>query len=203
MLPVTKIFGTINAKDPKDISIGVTEVLVELEKPSEINIEIEESAIVEASLSSDLDLTASVSSQNEVNVEILGSGPAGRDGLNAYEMWLNRGNVGSLDDFFNSLKGQDGVNYIHPETHSADMITETEGKQFMSSSEKTKALDTFISDQQIALKVWRVDHYLNKYPSVTVVDTDDKVIVGTVEYLDMDSLEITFTTQNSGKAYLN
>jgi hypothetical protein len=35
-------------------------------------------------------------------------GPAGEDGLSAYEIWLNQGNIGDEDDFIASLQGDPG-----------------------------------------------------------------------------------------------
>ena len=33
-------------------------------------------------------------------------------------------------------------------------------------------------------KVWNVKHNLNKYPSVTVINNDRQVVIGSVEYID-------------------
>lgn len=48
--------------------------------------------------------------QEIANVEVGGS--AGKDGLSAYEIWLNAGNTGTEADFLNSLKGQDGYSPV-------------------------------------------------------------------------------------------
>lgn len=39
-------------------------------------------------------------------------GPRGDDGLSAYEIWLSLGNVGSEQDFIDSLRGKPGTNGI-------------------------------------------------------------------------------------------
>jgi hypothetical protein len=49
---------------------------------------------------------------------------------------------------------------------------------------------------------------LDKYPSVTVVDTGFTIVYGEVQYLSKNQLEITFKEGNeltafSGEAYLN
>lgn len=62
---------------------------------------------------------------------------------------------------------------------------------------------TFVYTQAAASNKWYIQHDLNKYPSVTVVDTGDNVIVGQVEYTDLDNCICTFTSAFSGKAYLN
>ena len=57
---------------------------------------------------------------------------------------------------------------------------------------------TFIFTQGVAST-----HSLCKFPSVTVVDTGDTVVVGQVEYIDNENITITFNNAFSGKAYLN
>lgn len=61
----------------------------------------------------------------------------------------------------------------------------------------------YIHDQGVAAAVWNVAHNLNKYPSVTVVDTANTVFVGQIVYTDLNNLVITFNSSFSGKAYTN
>jgi len=51
--------------------------------------------------------------------------------------------------------------------------------------------------------VWTITHNLNKKPSVTVVDSAETVVVGEVEYLNNNSVQLTFVAAFSGKAYFN
>lgn len=62
---------------------------------------------------------------------------------------------------------------------------------------------SYIFDQQTASDRWSIEHNLSKYPSVTVVDSANSVVVGDIEYTSMNSLVITFNGAFSGKAYLN
>ena len=50
---------------------------------------------------------------------------------------------------------------------------------------------------------WTVNHDLNKFPSVTVVDSAGTQVIGDIQHIDNDNLTITFINQFSGKAYLN
>jgi hypothetical protein len=50
---------------------------------------------------------------------------------------------------------------------------------------------------------WTINHGLNKFPSVTVVDSAGTQVLGDVQHIDNDNLTITFVNQFSGKAYLN
>ena len=62
---------------------------------------------------------------------------------------------------------------------------------------------TFIYTQSSASSVWNITHNLNKYPSVSVVDTANTVVYGDVNYVNANELTITFTNTFSGKAFLN
>jgi hypothetical protein len=61
----------------------------------------------------------------------------------------------------------------------------------------------FIYTQASAAAVWTVPHNLAKYPSVTVVDSGDSVLLADVSYVDVNSLQVSFASATSGKAYLN
>lgn len=61
----------------------------------------------------------------------------------------------------------------------------------------------FLFVQAIASDVWEIKHDLNKYPSVTVVDSADSVAIGDVTYIDENNVRLTFSGAFSGKAYLN
>ena len=62
---------------------------------------------------------------------------------------------------------------------------------------------SFVFNQNISSSVWNVVHNLDKYPSVTVVDSGMNIVIGEVTYIDENTLQITFTAPFSGKAYLN
>ena len=61
----------------------------------------------------------------------------------------------------------------------------------------------FLFKQNVPSDVWEIKHNLNKYPSVTVVDSGESVVVGEVTYIDNNNLVISFIGSFSGKAYLN
>lgn len=57
--------------------------------------------------------------------------------------------------------------------------------------------------QTVATATWEITHGLSKFPSVTVIDSANNVVVGEIEYLDSNRLIITFNGPFKGKAYLN
>lgn len=61
----------------------------------------------------------------------------------------------------------------------------------------------FIFTQGIPSATWNITHNLGKFPSVSVVDTANQLMYGDTEYINENSLTITFSAPFSGKAYLN
>ena len=61
----------------------------------------------------------------------------------------------------------------------------------------------YVHEQGVASAVWTVQHNLNKYPSVTVVDSSENVIIPEVKYIDKNTVIITMTGASKGWAYLN
>lgn len=61
----------------------------------------------------------------------------------------------------------------------------------------------FIFLQKTASAEWLIVHDLDKYPSVTVVDSAGSVVVGDIEYISKNTIKVTFGAPFSGKAYLN
>lgn len=119
--------------------------------------------IIEGNLNDSIKIEGAISNK----IEIEGRLSPGARGKSSYELWLDEGNEGSIQDFLN-----------------------TTDKHF-----------TF--NKNIASEKWEIKHNLNKYPSVTIVDSADTVVYGNVEYIDSNKLIITFSVGFAGKAYLN
>lgn len=68
---------------------------------------------------------------------------------------------------------------------------------------KEQVRDYYLHNQQTASSSWVVIHNMNKYPSVSIVDTANDIIMGEIKYNSLNQLTITFTADISGKAYLN
>ena len=62
---------------------------------------------------------------------------------------------------------------------------------------------TFVYTQQTASNDWEIKHDLNKFPSVTVIDSAGTLIQGEITYTDNNNISINFSSAISGKAYLN
>ena len=62
---------------------------------------------------------------------------------------------------------------------------------------------SYIFTQANPNTVWTINHNLDKFPSVSVVDTSNTMVEGLTEYTNPNTLTITFTAGFAGKAYLN
>tara|TARA_R110001583_G_scaffold186373_1_gene347077 strand:+ start:523 stop:780 length:258 start_codon:yes stop_codon:yes gene_type:complete len=67
---------------------------------------------------------------------------------------------------------------------------------------------TYTFSQSSAANTWTITHNLGRFPSVTVVDSANTIINGSVTYNSVNQLTVTFFSEGaglaiSGKAYLN
>lgn len=62
---------------------------------------------------------------------------------------------------------------------------------------------TFIFTQDTPANPWIVNHNLNKFPSATMVLSTGQVGIADIVYIDANNLTITFSGDESGKAYMN
>ena len=84
----------------------------------------------------------------------------------------------------------DGVVYINIEALSEKLFSEAKDKYYE-------------HHQNSPSKIWKIKHNLNKKPSVSVVDSAGTKVIGEVIYIDDNNLELHFSAQFSGIAYLN
>lgn len=62
---------------------------------------------------------------------------------------------------------------------------------------------TFVYTQSVASDLWEIEHNLDKFPSVSVVNINNVTMYGEVIYIDENNLQIEFSAGFSGKAYMN
>lgn len=63
--------------------------------------------------------------------------------------------------------------------------------------------DTFIFEQGVASDTWIINHPLNRFPAVTIVDSANTEVEGDIQYTDKNNILIKFSGPFSGKAFLN
>ena len=62
---------------------------------------------------------------------------------------------------------------------------------------------TFVFHQSVPSATWVIEHNLNKFPSVTVVNSAKEQVIGSLKYNTTNKLTLTFSAPFSGDAYLN
>lgn len=65
------------------------------------------------------------------------------------------------------------------------------------------AVGAFVYPQNTPSNVWTINHNLNMYPIVVVLDSANSQCEGTITYNNANTLTITFSSAFSGIAYLN
>jgi len=71
-------------------------------------------------------------------------------------------------------------------------------------TEDNQAADkNYIHEQGVPSASWVISHNMNKKPSVMVFDSAGTEVVGSVKYLDDNTIRISFSAAFSGKATLN
>ncbi len=99
---------------------------------------------------------------------------------------------------------------LKPVKEDLIVLTDSQGGQgdktrsaTLESLSKAVGIDTFVFNQSIPSATWDIFHNLDRFPSVTVIDSSETVVIGTVKYTNADNIEITFSAAFSGTAYLN
>lgn len=62
---------------------------------------------------------------------------------------------------------------------------------------------SFAYEQITPSSSWAINHNMNFFPNVTVVDSAGSDVVGSISYVNQDNLVITFSAPFGGKAYLS
>lgn len=61
----------------------------------------------------------------------------------------------------------------------------------------------YVHIQSTPSNEWSVSHNLGKKPSAIVVDSTDTVVYGDIQYIDDNTVTLTFSGAFSGRAYFN
>jgi|18_taG_2_1085343.scaffolds.fasta_scaffold73000_2 hypothetical protein len=61
----------------------------------------------------------------------------------------------------------------------------------------------YVHDQIAPLLTWQISHNLDKFVSVSVVDSAGSVVAGEIKYVDSNNITLSFSAPFSGKAYCN
>jgi hypothetical protein len=114
-----------------------------------------------------------------------------------------------------------GITDAYTKTEVDDLIDTVSGNEVVSMSitgAETKTLnlhqadgdtvsvsytDTYTFTQPIPSASWSVTHNMNKFPSVTIVDSAGNIVEGETVYNSLNTCTLNFQGSFSGKAYFN
>jgi hypothetical protein len=78
--------------------------------------------------------------------------------------------------------------------------------QFLSYNTSTQKIEyqtlNYIHYQPVASDTWTITHNLNRFPSITVVDSGENVVEGCATYISANEVQLEFIGSFGGKAYL-
>lgn len=109
---------------------------------------------------------------------------------------LSASDVGALSDTISygaSLSWQDGVLYL----------IDQEGNILGSVQIDIPKVETYTHEQGVPSNTWIIQHNLNRYPSVTLVDSAGTMFTAVVQYNGPNQCVVTMNGATTGKAYLN
>jgi len=173
--------------------------------------------LINASNSGDIGLNASTwaaATQIHINEKLSN----GKDALNIFTL-LSSGNKFFLQDDSNSNNhctftltgsgtdngtwwtlpvGPSSASGVPPSNNQA-----TDVGIFLIGGSGGTGASTFIFTQGTPLATWNIPHNLNRWPSVSVVDSGGSVVIPSILYVDANNITVTFGSATSGKAYLN
>ena len=103
----------------------------------------------------------------------------------------NMGIVSETESDYNKLSNKPSINGVVLEG-------DKQSKDFNIEGDKT-----YVYYQNVQSDIWEIQHNLDKYPSITVVDSANNIVVGDIHYVDANNVTVIFTAPFSGKAFCN
>ena len=64
-------------------------------------------------------------------------------------------------------------------------------------------ITTYVHEQSVPSATWEIEHNLEKFPSVSIVDNYNRRFEGEVTYTDENNIVVVLTAAITGNAYLN
>lgn len=110
---------------------------------------------------------------------------------NSSRLNADMGVVNATESDYNKLSNKPSINGVVLEGDKSS-------KDFKLDGDKT-----YVHYQNVQSDTWEIQHNLDKYPSVTVVDSANNIVIGDIRYIDANNVVVTFTVPFSGKAFCN
>lgn len=110
---------------------------------------------------------------------------------NSSHLNANMGVVNATESDYNKLSNKPSINGVVLEGDKSSKDLKLDGDK------------TYVHYQRMQSNTWEIQHDLDKYPSVSVVDSANTTVVGDIHYIDTNKVIVTFSAPFSGKAFCN
>lgn len=160
------------ATDVRDVTVDIDAETREIQ----VNIDTQQreiTAVIEAE-ERNIDVQVAPTVRQVVIEQSNLEGRKGDRGLSAYELAVENGFQGSESDWLASLKGQDGLGAVPI---------------------------SYIHEQNLPSSEWVVNHNLNFFPAVRLVNSAGDTGFGCVQDIDRNNLKIILDGAMSGRAF--
>lgn len=121
--------------------------------------------------------------------------------IKGIDYWTEEDKASILDYINQAIGGDIPHNNLldrdAPNSHPISSISGLEEKLSQISDKN------YVYTQRSASESWDIVHNLNKYPSITIVDSANNTVVGDITYVSPNEVTIKFIGAFSGKAFLN
>jgi hypothetical protein len=98
--------------------------------------------------------------------------------------------------------GQNGDYYVQEDAPGLPLFGPKTNGAWPSIAVYSNSNQRYTHNQPAASDTWVITHPLGGYPSVTIVDSANTVVIGTVEYNSTSQVTVSFSVPFSGNAYL-
>ena len=92
------------------------------------------------------------------------------------------------------------IGYYGLSTDTAEVIVDNRNRTI---SVNSKVGGNFVYETSHKMASWEINHNLNKFPNITLVDMANNMIMGEVKYVDLNRVIVSFTEPICGKAFLS
>lgn len=96
------------------------------------------------------------------------------------------------------------INYEGLKTDTAEVIVNNENRTIRVNVDPqgVDSATTFVYSTPHPMSSWEIDHNMNKYPSVMLVDQDNNVIGADIKYINKNKIVVNLSEAICGRAFL-
>lgn len=107
-------------------------------------------------------------------------------------------------DTFNVIRGQENTNPKSFTSGSRFELRITKGTlENLQNAAISGGQSSYLYTQTIPAKTWTIVHNMNKYPAINIFDSYNNICYTNVEYVDLNTINIYFNIDMTGKVYLS